>query len=72
MVALIDANHGIWQPQLLKVCQYFSAHPRPMVYLRQLDIAGIDSKFIESHKKTLRLLFDQLLIKKISTHISRR
>ncbi|WP_202302146.1 Wadjet anti-phage system protein JetD domain-containing protein [Dryocola clanedunensis] len=60
IIALIDANHGIW-PLLLKVCRYFIAHPRPMVYLRQLDIVGIDSKFIESHKKILRILFDQLL-----------
>jgi hypothetical protein len=29
------------------VLRWFVANPRPGVYLRQLDIPGVDTKFIE-------------------------
>ena len=51
---------GHW-PRLLAVIDWFIAHPRPGLYLRQLDIAGVDSKFIERHKKILTLLLDAVL-----------
>jgi hypothetical protein len=51
---------GNW-PQLLAVIGYFKAHPRPALYLRQLDIAGVDTKFIEQHKKILLSLLDEVL-----------
>ena len=47
--------------QLLKVCAYFIKHPLPDCYIRQLDIEGIDSKFIESHKAILTELLDIVL-----------
>lgn len=46
----------VWE-QLLKVCDYFVAHPQPNKYIRALDIAGVDSKFIEQH----RMILDRLL-----------
>ena len=51
---------GCW-PQLLAVSAYFLAHPRPNRYLRELDIPGVDSKFIEQHRAIMAELLDQLL-----------
>lgn len=47
--------------KLLTVCDYFVQHPRPDCYLRQLDVAGVDTKFIEQHKNILSELFEQIL-----------
>ena len=52
----------VW-PQLLKVCRYFESHPKPSCYIRQLDIKGVDSKFIEQHKSILSELLTQTLAK---------
>jgi len=40
-------------PHLLAVVAWMQAHPRPGIYLRQVDAPGIDSKFIESQRSTL-------------------
>tara|TARA_B100000745_G_scaffold178482_1_gene116913 strand:+ start:2835 stop:4070 length:1236 start_codon:yes stop_codon:yes gene_type:complete len=48
-------------PKLIKVCQYFIQNPNPDCYMRQLDIQGIDTKFIEQHKGVLRNLLNTLL-----------
>jgi len=47
--------------QLLNICCYFKKHPRPDCYIRQLDIKGVDSKFIEQHKGILNELLSQVL-----------
>ena len=54
--AALDLCH-VW-PRLLGVVGWLQAHPRPGIYLRQVDIAGVDSKLIESHRSTLAELFD--------------
>lgn len=46
---------------LLDVVTWMAEHPRPGIYLRQVDIPGIRSKFIEGHKAVLSELFDQVL-----------
>ncbi len=56
--ALQQAKH--W-PQLRAVLDYFIAHPRPQLYLRELDIPAVDSKFIEQHKGLLRDFLDIVL-----------
>ena len=38
---------------LIRVCRYFQIRPRPDRYIRQLDIQGVDTKFIENHKSIL-------------------
>jgi hypothetical protein len=48
-------------PRLLAVVSWLQSHPRPGVYLRQVDIAGVDSKFIESHRAVLAELFELAL-----------
>lgn len=46
-----------WE-RLLAVVAWLQAHPRPDVYLRQVDIPGVDSKFIEAHRGVLAELLD--------------
>ncbi|HED16454.1 MAG TPA: hypothetical protein ENI64_06570 [Gammaproteobacteria bacterium] len=53
-------HQAVW-PQLMMVCKYFQDNPRPGYYTRELDIAGVDSKFVEQNKGILRELLDQLL-----------
>ena len=47
--------------RLFSVIDWLQAHPRPGIYLRQVDIAGVDSKFIESHRGVLAELLDLAL-----------
>ncbi|MEN9316473.1 MAG: hypothetical protein RIS35_2866 [Pseudomonadota bacterium] len=47
--------------RLLAVVGWLQTHPRPGVYLRQLDAPGVDSKFIESHRGVLSALLDLAL-----------
>ncbi len=47
--------------RLLDVVDWLEAHPRPDVYLRQVDIPGVDSKFIEVHRGVLMQWLDRVL-----------
>jgi hypothetical protein len=49
-----------WE-QLLAVVAWLQAHPRPAIYLRQIDQPGIDSKFVEAHRAVLTELLDLAL-----------
>jgi hypothetical protein len=49
-----------WE-RVLAVLAWFRAHPRPGIYLRQLDIPGVDTKFIEGRRKLLMELLDGVL-----------
>jgi hypothetical protein len=49
-----------WE-RLLAVVAWLQAHPRPGVYLRQVDVPGVDSKFIEDHRHVLAELLDLAL-----------
>ncbi|MBX9629092.1 MAG: hypothetical protein K2X67_01120 [Burkholderiales bacterium] len=50
----IQALHLVdrWE-RLLAVVAWLQAHPRPGIYLRQLDVPGVDSKFIEAQRGVL-------------------
>ncbi|MHC8389545.1 Wadjet anti-phage system protein JetD domain-containing protein [Pseudomonas sp. MDT2-39-1] len=48
-------------PNFLKVVNWITEHPRPGIYLRQVDIPGIHSKFIERYRGVLCELFDLVL-----------
>jgi len=48
-------------PQLLALCAWMLVHPNPRIYLRQVDVPQVDSKFIEQHRKVLAQLFDIVL-----------
>ena len=49
-----------WE-RILAVVAWFRAHPRPGLYLRQLDIPGVDTKFIETRRRLLGELLDRVL-----------
>ena len=50
----------VWS-RLLDVVEWMAAHPRPDIYLRQVDIPGIHTKFIEAHCGVLAELMDLVL-----------
>jgi len=57
---LIMEYAEVWD-RLLKVCHYFMAYPKPNLYIRELEIEGVDSKFIEQHKGVLDKLLETIL-----------
>ncbi|PSJ16161.1 DUF3322 domain-containing protein [Nitrosomonas supralitoralis] len=48
-------------PQLLAVVTWLVEHPRSGLYLRQVDLPGVHSKFIEAHRSVLAELLDLTL-----------
>jgi len=58
-LTLLDQADG-WD-RILAILAWFQMNPRPGLYLRQLDIAGVDTKFIEARKALLSELLDQVL-----------
>ncbi|MEY4506571.1 MAG: hypothetical protein RL297_1149 [Pseudomonadota bacterium] len=62
------ALHAEW-PRLLAVVAWLVAHPRPGIYLRQMDVPGVHSKFIEAHRGVLTELLDLALpTQAVNTH----
>lgn len=49
-----------WE-RLLAVVAWLQANPRPGLYLRQVCVPGVDSKFIEVHRRVLGELLDLAL-----------
>ncbi|TVS12140.1 MAG: hypothetical protein EA417_17570 [Gammaproteobacteria bacterium] len=50
----------VWE-RVIAVLDWFQAHPRAGLYLRQLEIPGVDSKFIEQRRGLLTELLDEIL-----------
>jgi len=48
-------------PRLLDVVGWLQAHPRPGIYLRQVDLPGVHTKFVEAHRGVLCDLLDAAL-----------
>ena len=51
-------KHARDWPLLLDIIGWLKDNPRPGIYLRQLDLPGVHSKFIESHRSLLSELLD--------------
>ena len=51
---------GDWD-RLLGLVDWLEDHPRPGVYLRQMDVPGVHSKFVETHRAVLGELLDLAL-----------
>lgn len=47
--------------RLLDIVAWLDAHPRPGIYLRQVDIPGVHSKFVETYRGLLIELLDAVL-----------
>ncbi len=58
---LVALNHLDDWPRLLAILHYFQQRPRPGIFLRQLDIPGVDTKFIENRRRLLSELLDVVL-----------
>ena len=54
-------SHAEHWPKILRILGFMKANSRPAIYIRQLDISGVDTKFIEKHKKLLSELLDTVL-----------
>ena len=65
---------AVWD-DLLTVCAYLVAHPRPNLYLRELPVP-VHTKFIEDNQAILRYFLDELLpptaIQAAESHFERR
>jgi hypothetical protein len=48
-------------PRLIEIVGWMQANPRPGIYIRQIDIPGIHTKFVESHRSVLMELLDLTL-----------
>jgi hypothetical protein len=59
---LTALEHAADWERLLDVLVWFRAHPKCGLYLRQLDIPGVDTKFIEARKPLLIELLGMVLI----------
>lgn len=46
---------------LIEIVAWLQDHPRPGIYLRQIDLPGVHSKYIEAHAAVLCELFDLAL-----------
>jgi hypothetical protein len=51
---------GDW-PRLLDFLDWMLAHPRPGIYLRQIDLPGVHTKLLEKHRGVLAELLDLVL-----------
>ena len=51
---------GDWS-LLLDVVDWLRDHPRPGIYIRQMDLPGVHSKFVEGHRGVLGELLDAAL-----------
>jgi len=58
---LVLLEHANDWDRILAVLSWFRRHPRSALYLRQLDIPGVDTKFIEARKSLLAELLDLTL-----------
>jgi len=56
----ILAQEADWQ-LLVRTALWIDAHADPDVYLRQVDVPGVDTKFIERHRTILAAVLDRLL-----------
>jgi hypothetical protein len=54
-------KHAPQWPKIEAVLQWLQAHPRPNIYIRQMELAGVDTKFIEQHKRLLGVLLELVL-----------
>ena len=48
-------------PGLLGIVDWLQANPRSGAYVRQMDVAGVDTKFVERHRGVLQELLDLVL-----------
>ncbi|MBX3215715.1 MAG: hypothetical protein KF850_26995 [Labilithrix sp.] len=58
---LVVLEHADEWERVLAVVSWFRDNPRPGIYVRQIELPGIDTKFIESRRGVLSELLDAVL-----------
>lgn len=58
--AVAVAHHAVW-PQLVATVRWIADHDTSGLDIRHLDVPGVDTKFMERHRKVLGPLLDQVL-----------
>lgn len=53
-------HDGVW-PEILAILLFLKKNPNPKIYIRQMDIQGVDTKFVEQHKQWLGRLLARIL-----------
>ncbi len=59
---LTALQHALSWERLLRIVNWRASHPRPELYLRQVELPGVDTKFFEHHKGVLSELFELALV----------
>ena len=59
--ALAVLDHADAWERILAVVAWFCEHPRAGVYVRQIDVRGVDTKFIEARRTVISELLDIVL-----------
>lgn len=54
-------DHAAEWDRLVAVCRFFLERPRSGLYPRQLDIPGVDTKFLQAHRAILAELLNHVL-----------
>ncbi len=54
-------NHAADWTSLLRVVRWLQESGRPGIYIREMDVEGVDTKFVERHRKVLSELLDLTL-----------
>jgi hypothetical protein len=54
------ANEAVWD-RLLAAALWIRDHGGPGVYLRQIDVPGVDTKFVETHRSVLAALLEEIV-----------
>jgi len=47
--------------ELLAICHFFTKKPRPNIYIRELSIKGVDTKFIQQYKSSVDAFLSTVL-----------
>ncbi len=63
-------EHAESWPQLLGILDWVYSHPHSNIYLRQINVAGVDTKFIERNRGLLAELLDSVLPAEYIAHES--
>ena len=58
---LAALEHEADWSRILAVLAWFRSHPKSLIYLRQIDLPGVDTKFVELNKGLLVELLDLVL-----------
>lgn len=63
---LTALEHALDWERILSVVEWLAANPASGLYIRQIDLPGIDTKFIESRTGIIAELFDALGLSEVS------